>query len=77
MMSGMEFRHELVYDATPDEVFEMLADPIGFAALLSDQCSRRLIVAEIFVAKDRSWHQPVTAKILESLKTTFGAALRS
>jgi uncharacterized protein YndB with AHSA1/START domain len=27
MMSGMEFRHELVYDATPDEVFEMLADP--------------------------------------------------
>jgi hypothetical protein len=27
MMSPMHFRHELAYAATPDEVFEMLADP--------------------------------------------------
>ena len=27
MMSGMRLRHELHYDATPAEVFEMLADP--------------------------------------------------
>lgn len=27
MMSAMEFRHELSYDAGPDRVFEMLADP--------------------------------------------------
>jgi carbon monoxide dehydrogenase subunit G len=27
MMSGMKFRHELSYDAPPDQVFEMLADP--------------------------------------------------
>jgi uncharacterized protein YndB with AHSA1/START domain len=27
MMTAMHFRHELSYDATPDEVFEMLADP--------------------------------------------------
>ena len=27
MMSRMRFRHELAYDATPAEVFEMLADP--------------------------------------------------
>lgn len=27
MMSDMKFRHELTYDATPAEVFEMLADP--------------------------------------------------
>lgn len=26
-MCGMDFRHELAYDATPAEVFEMLADP--------------------------------------------------
>lgn len=26
MMTAMHFRHELSYDATPDEVFEMLAD---------------------------------------------------
>ena len=27
MMSAMDFRHELTYDAPPDEVFAMLADP--------------------------------------------------
>jgi carbon monoxide dehydrogenase subunit G len=27
MMSAMKFRHELSYDAPPDAVFEMLADP--------------------------------------------------
>ena len=27
MMSGMKFRHELRYDAPPEQVFEMLADP--------------------------------------------------
>lgn len=27
MMSAMRFRHELVYDAPPDAVFAMLADP--------------------------------------------------
>lgn len=27
MMATMHFRHELSYDATPDEVYEMLADP--------------------------------------------------
>jgi hypothetical protein len=27
MMTAMHFRHELSYAATPDEVFEMLADP--------------------------------------------------
>lgn len=27
MMCGMRFRHELTYDASPAEVFEMLADP--------------------------------------------------
>ena len=27
MMATMEFRHELAYDASPAEVFEMLADP--------------------------------------------------
>ena len=27
MMSAMDFRHELSYDAPPDQVFEMLADP--------------------------------------------------
>ena len=27
MMSAMDFRHELSYDAPPDAVFEMLADP--------------------------------------------------
>lgn len=28
MMSAMRFRHELTYDATPDQVFAMLADPV-------------------------------------------------
>ena len=27
MMAAMHFRHELAYDASPDDVFEMLADP--------------------------------------------------
>ena len=27
MMTSMKFRHELSYDASPAEVFEMLADP--------------------------------------------------
>ena len=27
MMAAMKFRHELTYDATPAEVFAMLADP--------------------------------------------------
>jgi len=27
MMTPMKFRHELSYDASPAEVFEMLADP--------------------------------------------------
>src|SRR6476620_2438116 len=27
MMCGMQFRHELAYDAGPDQVFAMLADP--------------------------------------------------
>jgi len=27
MMAAMKFRHELTYDAPPDEVFAMLADP--------------------------------------------------
>jgi hypothetical protein len=27
MMCGMQFRHELAYDAEPDQVFAMLADP--------------------------------------------------
>jgi len=27
MMSAMKFRHELSYDASPDQVFAMLADP--------------------------------------------------
>ncbi len=27
MMSAMDFRHELAYDAPPDQVFAMLADP--------------------------------------------------
>ncbi len=27
MMCGMQFRHELAYDAAPDQVFAMLADP--------------------------------------------------
>jgi hypothetical protein len=27
MMTGMHFRHELAYDASPADVFEMLADP--------------------------------------------------
>lgn len=27
MMAPVKFRHDLVYDATPDQVFEMLADP--------------------------------------------------
>lgn len=31
----MHFRHELDYDATPDEVFEMLADP-AFRERVSD-----------------------------------------
>ena len=35
MMCGMHFRHELDYDATPDEVFEMLADP-AFRERVSD-----------------------------------------
>jgi len=28
MMSAMKFRHELTYDASPAEVFAMLADPV-------------------------------------------------
>lgn len=28
MMAAMKFRHELTYDAPPDEVFAMLADPV-------------------------------------------------
>ena len=28
MMSAMKFRHELTYDAPPDEVFAMLGDPV-------------------------------------------------
>lgn len=34
MMAGMHFRHELSYPASPDEVYEMLADP-GFRERVS------------------------------------------
>jgi hypothetical protein len=35
MMSAMEFRHDLTYDAAPDEVAAMLADP-GFRERVCD-----------------------------------------
>ena len=36
MMSAMKFRHELSYDAPPDQVFAMLADPASAAGLRRD-----------------------------------------
>ena len=37
MMSAMKFRHELSYDAGPDRVFEMLADPAFREAVCAAQ----------------------------------------
>src|SRR5688572_23118636 len=42
---------------------ELLADPVGLAALLADQFARRLIVAEIFLAQRLREHQAVTAEV--------------
>ena len=37
MMSAMKFRHELSYDASPDQVFAMLADPAFREAVCAAQ----------------------------------------
>lgn len=48
MMTPMHFHHELAYDATPDEVFEMLADPA-----FREKVSAALEVVSADVAIDR------------------------
>lgn len=48
MMSTMRFRHELSYDAAPDEVYEMLADPA-----FREKVSAALAVVSADVAIDR------------------------
>jgi uncharacterized protein YndB with AHSA1/START domain len=49
MMAAMHFRHELSYDATPDEVFEMLADPA-----FREQVSAAQEVVSADIAIDRT-----------------------
>lgn len=48
MMSPMHFHHELAYDASPDDVFEMLADPA-----FREKVSAALDVVSAEVAIDR------------------------
>jgi len=48
MMSAMKFRHELSYDASPDQVFEMLADPAFREAACAAQ---DVISAEVMVER--------------------------
>src|SRR5688572_15335600 len=42
---------------------QLLADPVGVAAVLADQLARGFLVAEIFLAEGLGEHQPVTAEI--------------
>ena len=49
MMTRMHFRHELSYAASPDEVFEMLADPA-----FREKVSAALDVVSADVALDRT-----------------------
>ena len=48
MMAPMHFRHELSYDASPDDVYEMLADPA-----FREKVSAALDVVSAEVAIDR------------------------
>lgn len=48
MMAPMHFRHELSYDATPDQVYEMLADPA-----FREKVSAAMDVVSADVALDR------------------------
>jgi len=48
MMAPMHFHHELAYDASPDEVYEMLADPA-----FREKVSAALYVVSAEVAIDR------------------------
>lgn len=48
MMATMHFRHEIAYDASPDEVYEMLADPA-----FRERVSTALDVVSADVAIDR------------------------
>jgi uncharacterized protein YndB with AHSA1/START domain len=49
MMSAMDFRHELSYDAPPGQVFEMLADPA-----FREKVCRAMDVVSVEVSLDRS-----------------------
>lgn len=49
MMCGMKFRHELTYEASPAEVFEMLADPAFREAACAAQ---DVISAEVHLERD-------------------------
>ena len=49
MMTSMKFRHELSYDASPAEVFEMLADP-GFREKVGEALD--VVSADISLERD-------------------------
>jgi uncharacterized protein YndB with AHSA1/START domain len=49
MMTSMKFRHELSYDASPAEVFEMLADP-GFRKQVGE--ALEVVSADISLERD-------------------------
>ena len=49
MMATMDFRHELAYDASPAEVFEMLADPVFREASAAAQ---DLVTAEVDLERE-------------------------
>ena len=74
MMSRMHFRHELSYDASPDDVFEMLADPAFRRIAIGDPAAVPAgVYAKAYLEKLGIW-AAVSAKAVPSASVRLALA---